>query len=139
MLRLACALLTHTLTVILAPYFVHVGKCDAEPDGLGFGAYCPAPYIMACLWVLITTLLLNVQVRARHRGPTSPMGCRGDQLRGSRRARKAMAPGERPRLQSGREPQPEPQPTPGVPQPQRVARCLLPHRRNPRSIPWTWR
>jgi hypothetical protein len=62
MLRNACSILTHSLTVILAPYFVHAGKCDAGVEDAGFGPWCPAPYVMACLWVLITTLLLNVQV-----------------------------------------------------------------------------
>lgn len=62
MLRYACGVLTHALTVILAPYFVHTGKCDAAFEE---SAWCPAPYVMACLWVLITTLLLSVQVRAR--------------------------------------------------------------------------
>ena len=60
MLRHACSVLTHALTVLLAPYFLHAGTCDA---GSRFtGSACPAPYIMACLWVLVTTLLLNVQV-----------------------------------------------------------------------------
>lgn len=66
MLRSACSLLTHALTVILAPYFVHVGKCDAGAEDAGFGMWCPAPYIMACLWVLITTLLLTVQESNEH-------------------------------------------------------------------------
>ncbi|KAI8464831.1 MAG: hypothetical protein J3K34DRAFT_439060 [Monoraphidium minutum] len=68
MLRAACSVLVHTLTIVLGPYFVHVGKCDAAPgaEEPGFGAWCPAPYIMVCLWVLITTLLLNVQDANEH-------------------------------------------------------------------------
>jgi hypothetical protein len=60
-LRHACTVLVHVLTVLLAPYFRHAGRCDA-----GFPGPCPAPYIMACLWVLVTTLLLNVQASNEH-------------------------------------------------------------------------
>jgi hypothetical protein len=59
MLRHACAVLTHALTILLAPYFLHVGRCDE-----GFPGFCPAPYMMAILWVMVTALLLHVQVRA---------------------------------------------------------------------------
>ena len=62
MLRHACTVLVNLLTVLLAPYFAHAGRCDA-----GFPwRFCPAPYIISCLWVLVTTLLLHVQDVGEH-------------------------------------------------------------------------
>lgn len=61
MLRHACTLLVYVLTVLLAPYFLFVGRCgQASPWKI-----CPAPYIMSTLWVMVTMLLLSVQVGAK--------------------------------------------------------------------------
>jgi hypothetical protein len=62
MLRHACGVLIHALTIVLAPYFLHAGACDADYTF----SVCPAPFIMACLWVLVTQLLLTVQESNEH-------------------------------------------------------------------------
>jgi hypothetical protein len=59
MLRHCCALLTVIGTIVLAPYFVHVGRCDAG----GEFDVCPGAYMSSITYVIITCLLLNVQVR----------------------------------------------------------------------------
>jgi hypothetical protein len=56
----------------LAPSFVHRGSCeDWGPGSPGHGPYtgdgmCPAPYVNACMYVIISLLLLNVQASAEH-------------------------------------------------------------------------
>eukprot|EP00882_Tetradesmus_deserticola_P025750 GHRQ01028311.1.p1 GENE.GHRQ01028311.1~~GHRQ01028311.1.p1 ORF type:complete len:355 (+),score=109.23 GHRQ01028311.1:157-1221(+) len=62
MLRYCCSVLIHIGAIVLGPYFVHIGVCDADATEL-WGLGCPAPFIMACIYAVICMLLLNVQVR----------------------------------------------------------------------------
>jgi hypothetical protein len=62
MLRHSCTILVFIGTAFLAPYFVHVGTCDATPAGWAW-THCPGAYAASITYVVISMLLLNVQVR----------------------------------------------------------------------------
>ena len=59
MLRYSCSVLVYMGAVALTPYFVQLSQCNTQWDE---SHWCPAPYVMVWIYVIITMLLLNVQV-----------------------------------------------------------------------------
>lgn len=59
MLRHCCSVIVHLGALMLGPYFVHAGRCDAD---WSFGpSPCPAPYCMAGIYSVFCMLLCSVQ------------------------------------------------------------------------------